>query len=205
MSKKNVSAIISALGVLMTIISELVALVRQFGGQDEDIHRLATPEGRSALEQVARLIVETGRKTRSAFHLLVNHDRSVEDGVRAGHYDWSNSNITSSHFPSNRKGSEEVDVHLVHFNQVMSTDQVLAELDKVGLKPADHNHALAFGEKFPDVQRQFPIVFLGSSWRGPVGGHDCVCLDRDGAGRGLGLRWIDGDWGGRCRFAAVSK
>jgi hypothetical protein len=141
----------------------------------------------------------------SIYSVLVNYDRSVEEGIRAGHYDWSNSNITSSNFPSTRKGAVGENIHLVHFNKVMSTDAVLAELDKMGLRPAELQHSLAFGEKYPEVQREFPVIFLGSVWRSPNGDRHCPYLGRGGAGRWLGLRWLFRDWYEYSRFADVRK
>ena len=44
-SKKDVSMLVSALGVLMSIITTLVYAVRKQGGTDVDIYRLATLEG----------------------------------------------------------------------------------------------------------------------------------------------------------------
>ena len=61
MAKKNVPAIVSALGVLTAIITSLVAAVRKHGGDAEDIHRLATPDGELLLDEFARRIVEAGR------------------------------------------------------------------------------------------------------------------------------------------------
>jgi len=60
MSKKckaEVEAIESAMGVLSSIIHSLVELVKEFGGTMKSIYRLATPEGRNTMKQIARLIV----------------------------------------------------------------------------------------------------------------------------------------------------
>ncbi|HBO16475.1 MAG: hypothetical protein UR69_C0003G0088 [Candidatus Moranbacteria bacterium GW2011_GWE2_35_2-] len=56
-SKKQVEAIVSAMGVFTAIISTLVELVKKFGGTMENIYRLAIPEGLVTLEEVARVIV----------------------------------------------------------------------------------------------------------------------------------------------------
>lgn len=49
--------IVTALGVQMTIWQELVAAVREHGGSDEDIYRLATEEGRTTITEMAKLIM----------------------------------------------------------------------------------------------------------------------------------------------------
>lgn len=56
-SKKQIEAIVSAMGIFMAIMTVLVELVKKLGGTMENIYRLATPEGRSTLERVAQIIV----------------------------------------------------------------------------------------------------------------------------------------------------
>jgi hypothetical protein len=137
--------------------------------------------------------------------VTVNYDLSVEDAVKAGKYDWKNDRIISKNFPSKRKGKVDAEIILVKFAKDMESEAILLELDKQGLRPAELPELLAFGEKYPEVQREFPIVALGSVWRG-AGGVRCVpCLDRDSDERGLYLLWFDVGWGSGCRFAALRK
>ncbi len=70
MSKKNVSVLVSALGVLMGITTALVAAVKKRGGTDEDFYRLATPEGENLIEKIAEIIVQGGRKAKCAFPIF---------------------------------------------------------------------------------------------------------------------------------------
>ncbi|KKR48343.1 MAG: hypothetical protein UT86_C0007G0022, partial [Candidatus Magasanikbacteria bacterium GW2011_GWC2_40_17] len=86
-----------------------------------------------------------------------------------------------------------------------STDEVLAEMDRHGLRPALYEELLAFGAKYPDEQRQFPIIALGSVWRGFGGRLRVAYLSRGGSERSLSLYWFGGDWNGFCRFLAVRK
>jgi hypothetical protein len=139
------------------------------------------------------------------FRVVVDYDRSIEDGVKAGDYDWSNSDITSSRFPSTRKGTLEIDIHLIHFNKDMSNDQVLFDLDELNFRPAEPQELLSLGAAYPDLQREFPIPALGSVWRYRLG--DCVvpCLVGSDSDRGLDLVFIDDDWSELCHFAAVRK
>ena len=100
--------------------------------------------------------------------------------------------------------TREIEFELVHLNKDASTDEALAELDKRGLRPALYEELLAFAAKHPELQKQFPIVALGS-----------VC--RDGArlyspfvrfyGRERRLRfgWLDGRWLRSYRFLSVRK
>ena len=64
----------------------------------------------------------------------------------------------------------------------------------MGYRPAELHELLAFGEKYPKLELEFPIVALGSVWPG----WNCVgfvpCLDGRGSKRHLDLHWIKNDW-----------
>lgn len=145
------------------------------------------------------------RATITSYPMSINYDRSVKDGIKAGKYDWENDDITSKNFPSQETSTKEVAVELFHFGKDMSTDEVLAELDKQGFRAATLKEILALGEKQPDLQKDFPIIGLGSVWQDPGGDRGCPYLSRDGSERSLSLRWVDNRWSGLCRFAAVCK
>jgi hypothetical protein len=164
-----------------------------------------TQNGESLARVLREALTPDGKPAGNSYPLSVDYGRSVEDGVKAGRYDWANSNITSRNFPTKWKGTAEVTVGLAHFNRYVSTDETLRELDKIGMRPAELHEFLAFGEKYPEVQREFPIVALGSVWQGRLGIRRVPYLRRDGSMRGLDLYWIVHDWSEVCRFAAVRK
>ena len=137
--------------------------------------------------------------------VTVDYGMSLADMIAAGRYDWTNSDITAKHFPVKGEGKAEVEIQLVHFDRVMGSDDVIRELDKMGLRPAAIEELLAFGAKYPDVQREFPIVALKSVWRSAFGYRYVACLSGDGSGRDLHLRWFGFGWSEFCRFAAVRK
>ncbi len=146
-----------------------------------------------------------GLKPLNIYPLSVDYNRSIEEGIKAGKYDWFNNDITSSHFPSEETGIKEVPLDLIHFGKDKTTDEVLSELDKTGMRPVTLKELLALSEKHPDLQREFPIIALGSVWQDPGGGRCCADLDGSGSERGLGLCWVGGRWDDGCRFAAVRK
>ena len=135
----------------------------------------------------------------------VNYDLPLEDALKAGGYDWANDNLTSEHFPPTRSGIESVEVHLVHPGRGMNTDEPLKEIDKLGLSPGTIEVSLAFGANLDtrDLQREFPIIALGSVWthpdRGPyvpvLWGHNRKKRDAD-------LWQLEG-WLSNYRFLAV--
>ena len=125
--------------------------------------------------------------------------------IATGKYDWVHSDITHEHFSITGKGAVELELKLIHLEKSMSTDNVLKELDRRGYRLATLPELLAFGAKFPEKQREFPIVALGSVWTISGGDRYVSCLYEGGSGRGLNLDWCDDGWDGFCRFLAVRK
>jgi len=206
MAKKDVSAIISGMGVGLSILSSVVEKARKRGLGEEVIHQLATPEGDKLLDKFVDLMAEANGKTANSFKVTVDYDRTIEEMVAAGKYNWSNSDINAKNFPISAKGKVEVNIEPVHFKRRMRSDEVLRELDKQGLRPATLPELAALGEQHPELQREFhQIVALGSIcnvW----GGQGTTCLYGDSSNRQFGLYRDDGsNWHDYCRFAAVRK
>lgn len=152
-----------------------------------------------------RAFSEDGKAPSSLYPITVDYGIKVEQAIKLGKYDWMNDNITQKNFPTERKGKAEVVVELIHFNRYFSSEEALKELDRMGYRPAELMELLAFGEKYSEVQREFPIVALASVWQNPGGHRSVPCLDGHGSGRGLDLNWLEDDWDGHWRFAAVRK
>jgi hypothetical protein len=94
---------------------------------------------------------------------------------------------------------------LYHPDRDIESDDVVKELDQMGLKAAILQELCAFGEKYPDIQREFPIVALGSVCVDPDGVRHVPDLDYWGARRLLGLDDWDGEWFPHYRFLAARK
>ena len=201
MAKK--SEFLSAFGTVFQIWKAITDAVLERGGSDDDVRRILT--SKKFLATIVDAIMETGKKLAAAFRLTVNYDLSVEDMVKLGKYDWTNSDITSEHFPVTRQGKSEVEVELVHFDRVMSSNDVLRELDKQGYRPADLRELLDFGAAYPEEQRKYPIAALGSVWQLPNGRRRVADLVGSAGYRGLGLDWLEDDWNEFWRFLAVRK
>lgn len=141
----------------------------------------------------------------SVFSLIIDYTQSLEKMIAAGHYDWKNDDITQEHFPIKGSGRQEVEAVLFHFNRMVSSEQMISEMEKAGYEPGKIEHLLALGASQPDLQRRFPIVALGSSWVDPVGDRGVPYLDGDASGRDLRLRWFKHDWLASDRFLAARK
>lgn len=208
-SKKNTSAIVSALGVLMSIITVLVSAVRKRGGTDEDIYRLATPEGESLIEKIAALIVQAGKPieqlAENCYKVLVDYGQTLQQMIANSKYDYANIDINTDNFPTQGSGQQNVVVELVHFRRGMALEAVLKEFESRGLRAATLPELLAFGSTYPEKQREFLIVALGSVWRGRSDDRSVPYLYGDGSERKLNLDWDVRRWNDNCRFAAVRK
>jgi len=173
------------------------AIINKLGGE-EGVAKFLRGEVELVVTKVINFITHT-------FTVLVNETLSVEKAVKEGKFDWVNDDIVSDNFPKLKDGKKsEKDVVLFHFNKDMSSEAVIAEMDKVGYKPASIWDLLGLAVKEPNLQREFPIVALGSVCK--VDGHrDGPYLYRDSDGRYLDLHCFGDDWHDDDRFAGVRK
>jgi len=203
--RKGISALMSAAGWIGSFIGELIPALRERGISDEQIHAFANADGKISIGKIAD-VMAAGIKSAEAIHAVeFNYDEAVENKVVSGKYDWSNSDIASDHFPTRRTGVISSNIKLFHFNRYISSEDATREMDKAGYRPAEACELLDFGAKYPDVQREFPVIALGSVWQSPDGDRRVVCLSRCGVRRRAYLSWFGDGWVGACRFAAVRK
>lgn len=200
--KKKPTEIVSAAGFLASFFTELDREVRQAGGTGADWHRLVTPEGKPDLTAMANIIV---RRNASGLCVVEIQRATLPEMIQSGRYDWVNSDITAEHFPLDDSQFGHFNLELVHLNRSVTSDEVLRYMDGQGLSSAEIGHLLAFGAKYPNVQREFPIIALGSFWVLPYGRRRVPYLGFSDSGRDLGLDWYGGHWRGRCRFLALRK
>lgn len=175
------------------------------GGTADDLDWLGTQEGGPLIEQLADLIVTSARPGPQVFHVTLDRSLSVDALVQAGGYDSTNPDINLRNFRVSRDEDTDIDLALVRFTQVLATADVLHALAAQGLRPATLRELLAFGAQYPPLQRQFPIVALGSAWMSSVGDRYVAYLWGNVRERGLGLRWLVGRWREVYRFAAVRE
>lgn len=186
-------------------LREIQRQLDQDGGSPLDPEQVA-----EALQKIVEgrleILMPEARVVESPTHpVTVDYGMTLEQMIAAGRYDSQNGDITAEHFPLQGTGKVEVELHLVHLNKVVSTEEVLAELDRRNLRPAKIEEILALGAKYPNLQKEFPVVALGSVWQRSHGDRYVACLGRWLGERCLDLGWFGSDWDGHFRFAAVSK
>ncbi len=137
------------------------------------------------------------------FNLMIDYSQTLEQMIAAGRYDWPNSEIMAKRFFVKEVGKIFLKAELVHFNRNISSGGVVFELRKMGKRPATIEELLAFGAQYPEIQREFPVVALGSSaW---ICGHFVTYLYGDGFKRCLRLHGRGGWWGVSSRFLVFDK
>ncbi|MEK7384088.1 MAG: hypothetical protein AAB262_12495 [Elusimicrobiota bacterium] len=231
MAKKNVSEIERGVGYFMGLATGLMDAVRERHIPFEAVYRLVTPVGRKTVESMVELAYadwqaeqpkpveqpESGHPYRGGpqngnapFSAPIVYVQPKFEELKRRFPAYVNPDYKGKRFdPIERckavsKENREVAFEYVHMDRDASTDEVLAEMDRKGLRPALYEELLGFAEKYPDEQRKFPIVALGSEADVSCLRHVAFLWDDDD-GRHLDLIWVDGDWDGDCRFLAVRK
>jgi hypothetical protein len=136
--------------------------------------------------------------------VAVDYATSLQDRIAAGRYDWVDDDITPKRFPIAGTGVVQFETKVFHFDRGISSKSAVEAIRADGWEPAQIEHLLSYGATYPDEQRQYPIIALGSVAE-VYGDRNVPYLDRGGAERDLGLMWWVSDWDDDGRFLAVRK
>ena len=223
MSKKNVPAILSAMGVFVEIISNLVKFVEEFGGTMGNIYYLAKPEGIETLKKVARVIVDEVKKWREEsgviyFSVITNGKSGPEwiSYLESKGFCLSNyaiSILSSPDFQPSKAG-EVIEIALLKGKlwknkENRTTKYIRLKAEKSNFSKPSAEVACLIREKFTDKE----IEAMGLSWivamHEPIKGSDGV-PSLLSAGRSDGGPWLyayydksDNGWGREDGFAFV--
>lgn len=199
---KNISDFMGSLQFMIDFFADFLRRVEKLGVSAEKLYEaLKSKEKRQAMaEACAEVLKKTTENILSILSSL-----SLSDRIAAGKYDWVNDDITEKHFPDKAEKDYEVEYRIFHFNRSISSESAIAEMEKEGFRAGNLVELLKLGETKPELQREFPIIALGSVWRNGVGHRNVPVLNCDAAGRGLDLYWFGYDWDGAYRFLGVRK
>jgi hypothetical protein len=189
---------------VVTTVQKLIDKLKQRGQSEDEIVWAIEGRGDALVEKLADTMTQAARP-RETFPLSVNYDLPLEEAIDAGKYQGVHGSITRENFPSTRHGKAQLEIILVRYDQRMDSEGVLGELVKDGLRPAELPEFLAFGAEYPEVQRRFSVVGLGSVWKDRKGYRNVPCLYEASEGRYLDLHWWDDGWYSYSRFAAIRK
>ena len=172
-SKKEVEAMVSAMGVFTSLITDLVGLVKKLGGTMEDIYRLATPEGAETLKKVAEVIARGTEKAKSNFlHLISGNERIVIAPTSGRRVIADAKNVFDGYIdPDFRnwkadeagKPTPKTPVQVYEMAQDATFAQMFSDPDKTALT---QNQIIEFIEKHPEWLRKdgYATFFLFRSY-----------------------------------------
>jgi hypothetical protein len=178
---------------------------------------IAARKGTQSQEIQLNMIFTNGQLTESLqldvalpdpLTLTVDYGQSLHQMIATGHYGWINPDITPGRFSVVGERVVQFERKLFHFDCDMLPEKAVEAIRRADAmnpwEPAKIEHLLAFGAKYPEEQRKYPILALGSV--ALVGGVPYVpCLRWDGLLRYLALPWWHSGWNSRCRFLAIRK
>ncbi len=98
-------------------------------------------------------------------NLIVSPGFSLTAIIGAGKYDFVDKYVSESRLYDNPKSVGEWEWKFFNAEQTMGTEDAAAAIIADGWQPARIEHLLAFGEKYPDEQRSYEILAIGSVWR----------------------------------------
>lgn len=140
--------------------------------------------------------------------ITVDYSRSLEEMIAAGKYNNTTlvtSYIDSKHFPLKGSGKRTFTPKVVYFGKAMMADDVLDELDRLGLQPAKIEEQLAFGEEHTEEYTEYPLVAMGSRGHYPYGDWMVPFIGQCDDYRYLNLLPYEYQWSYIARFLAVDK
>lgn len=116
-----------------------------------------------------------------------------------GNFEWQNhpSCAGVDQTPGNRV------MLLKRLNRKTTSEANIAEMNKLGYRPATHLEAYAFAKANPELQCRFWIAALGSSTL--IAGMHTVAVLSGNSGRRMFVDWLCIDWDSDCRFLFVRK
>lgn len=107
-----------------------------------------------------------------------------------------------------RRETCELNFVYMRMNREANTYDVFAKMNKHGLRPAIYEELIGFAKQYPDEQKKFPIVALGSIWMDPSGFINVARLQEADNKRILKLYLREygwGKWPADCCFLTLKK
>lgn len=211
---QGIGDVVSNLGFAFEVFKVIAHAVLAKGGTIQHLRRIVKET--TLQKQIAELIVPAGSATEKPLgegeYLVPVTYRLPSKADLDKEYGEGNVSVLYDGRPFQKhtlcEGMDETPgdkVFLVkHFGRETESEENIAEMDKLGYRPATHLEAYAFAKAQPELQRQFWIVALGSF--AVCGGNQYVAvLYGDSGRRYLGSGWFGNGWGRSGRFLLVRK
>lgn len=204
MGKKNVSLVVSGAGWIGGFAEGLIKALREREISDEAIHSLVTEGGKLPIAKIADVLADFIWRMKKIFQIVVGGNRTTEEVIKAGKYDWVDPHIDSKSFPIESRRNDEVTIEIMEDSAFdLSSEEAIRDADIFrGLERPSYEDALFFGEQFPEEQkRRREIVFLHTPWRDSSINDYVLALLSTSRGRELRLFPFNSKWHHSVAFA----
>jgi len=158
--------------------------------------------------EAAEIIVSLEPKVYKTYKVVIDYEKSFTEMKELGKYDYSECWVNDRNYPIMGIGQHRLEMVLVHLNRFASIREVEYYLMRQKLTPAKLEHLLAFGAAYPELQRQFPIVAIGSVWMHDIQSYFCPSLNYNDRGRVIDHHWFYYSpqcFDATCHFLAIRK
>lgn len=145
-------------------------------------------------------------KEEETYYLEIDPKENPKELILKGNYDWQNDDINDK-FSFNK----EYRVTAKIFDYEGNTDEAIQTMRSEGFQPATAFELLAFGATYPEVQRKFPIMALGTVYTSYMDNSRCLCSyncssKREPGQRGLGFHfYVFGPKEKNCHLLGIKR
>ena len=211
----DIETLLSVIGFVFELVRVIVNALRKRSGTIDHLRRLLKEP--ALVDKVFDLIVVPGTATKPVLdegEYLVPIDYAPLPSKADLEKDYGKDNVSvifdgreftyhASCVGVDQTPGERI-MLVKHFGRNTESEANIAEMDKLGYRPATHIEACAFAKSNPELQRKFWIVALGSF--ALDGGRRCVAVLRSASGGRIFVSgWFDSGWSADYRFLFVRK
>jgi|AntRauTorckE6833_2_1112554.scaffolds.fasta_scaffold28096_2 WD40 repeat protein len=144
------------------------------------------------------------------FLFTVDYSQTLKEMIKAAGFDWVDEAITQKRFPlPNELFGKKLNLRakLFHFDDYIGSERAIAKIKKADhrFKLATLAEQLAFAKEYRELQKEFPIISLGSKWKVTRHSSRVTAIDFGPNGRELATSSFEGIWLPSCRFLTVFK
>lgn len=135
--------------------------------------------------------------------ITLNYDVGLERCIELGGYDRVDPYINSDNFPAPKAGFNEVEILVLRFGRIVTDKEVEETASRYGWRLANIYELLSVGNLYPDEQRKYPLVALGSVATDEYGISSVAYLWGDEKERTIDRSYLGHSWHSSCRFLVV--
>jgi len=150
--------------------------------------------------------LDTSFEGKETHHLAIEalpNEEAIERYKKSGGKTWVWDEMEKN-MPYTTPKAENLDVMIMNFNKSIGSDEAIAEMDRLGVRPLTYEELIQYGIAHPAHQEQKVLIGLGS--KHTLGGNPrAPILSVLGVERDLDANHWGGDWDDRYRFPVVRK